>query len=540
MKEIILYVPVKSEDLSIYFRSAYMAPKAYFASSNNLKIEQSNYYLLATAEKNYYGNDCMLEIVVVPEEMSCFFCTEASKDVYYSFKPFPITRIKKVIMKNEERRDTMIVAIELNSAFLPIINNYFEVDSQLPDSGAPELNLQDKEDFTDQIRKFDKYLGAFALQKLSGEEYMNYSLNYFSNISFINSILNEGSHSENSRKCYLKDSYLIQNVFPYLTKEITENTILKLAEEEGQVITKNKFNGHIDFENLEGAPYILSILFSYGLGDDGKGLRADSLIVSNFQSNIKKEYSEVVAFCFGLYKGYYSLYKSYKVNDKEVNVKYRLNSKLDYYTIESVYQKCFNNKSISTFPYLDSWCPILGKKEKVLKTDFYVLDELVIGKKKPLPGSQDFLDVLFKEGSYVSVFKQILQAVILKVSDEIAESRSQDFEKEKQNVENILSENIKLRQKISDQDIVINELKNKIQSDLESDKAKTLIPGLQSSANEAKADSYIHQENFDEKWEELTKEKLRYKALLEKVKKMNYKGKLFTDLKDEVIKALSK
>jgi hypothetical protein len=182
----------------------------------------------------------------------------------------------------------------------------------------------------------------------------------------------------------------------------------------------------------------------------------------------------------------------------------------------------------------------LGKKEKVLKTDFYVLDELVIGKKKPLPGSQDFLDVLFKEGSYVSVFKQILQAVILKVSDEIAESRSQDFEKEKQNVENILSENIKLRQKISDQDIVINELKNKIQSDLESDKAKTLIPGLQSSANEAKADSYIHLENFDEKWEELTKEKLRYKALLEKVKKMNYKGKLFTDLKDEVIKALSK
>ena len=148
----------------------------------------------------------------------------------------------------------------------------------------------------------------------------------------------------------------------------------------------------IDLNSLEKASYIVAVLNMYGVADEAKKKRIDGIILSNFKSEIKPDKSEVVALCYGLNKGYSVFPRSYKSGNVEKSVKFQLNSQLDYYTIESLYQFVFNDKKSEEFTYIDYWCP--KQKNKLFyknKTDFQVLDVLVIGKKKPKVFSKEYL-----------------------------------------------------------------------------------------------------------------------------------------------------
>ena len=90
---------------------------------------------------------------------------------------------------------------------------------------------------------------------------------------------------------------------------------------------------------------------------------------------------------------YFAFRNSYEHNGVKVDVKYKLDSLLDYYTIESVYQYVYNNKISGELPIL-SWVKRKNTKTPQYKTDYLVMDEYVIGKKKPRVTTIEYLQNL--------------------------------------------------------------------------------------------------------------------------------------------------
>jgi hypothetical protein len=461
MKEVSFYIPVNSENLSVYFRHACILPRKNFPNINKEALEKGDQYFLVSQKKDYYEKDCLLEVILTNLEQERL----VRSAIYPVSKPLPISRVKHVYFKDADRKDTISTAIELNSAFLPPIPNFILVEPDLESSPEPDVKNNDANDFSDQLKRFDHSLGGLALMRLSGEDYMNYSENYFSNLSFFSSLVEDQikkSRRYNEQKIYFNDTFLRNKVFPYLNKELSEDDIEKVALDEKQVISKNKFSGQIEFDKLNGATYILAILYSYGTGEDGKGLRVDSLIASKFKSGIKEGYSEIIALCYGLYKGYYSFYKSYKVIGIERNVKFKLNSRLDYYTIESVYQKTFNEKLGSTFSFLDSWCPSLPQVKIKSRLKYRILDELVNSKKKPLLGSPEYLETFFQDEKSTRIIKDFVEQVIFTIAEDVQFEREEAMEEIDSLKEASEKEKITLEDVVRKQAAEIEELRREI------------------------------------------------------------------------------
>jgi lysyl-tRNA synthetase class I len=84
--------------------------------------------------------------------------------------------------------------------------------------------------------------------------------------------------------------------------------------------------------------------------------------------------------CYGINRGYAAFSNKYKFQSKEKIVKFQLNSLLDYYTIESVYQYAYNEIDKSnSFPYLEEWCSKLNLKATA--NTYKVLDQIVVEKR---------------------------------------------------------------------------------------------------------------------------------------------------------------
>lgn len=90
---------------------------------------------------------------------------------------------------------------------------------------------------------------------------------------------------------------------------------------------------------------------------------------------ITKEDLEEVALCYGLNRGYTAFANKYQA----VTVKFKLDSKVDYNTIESLYQYAFNEVEQSyNFPYLDSWIPEYPQSATLFDKGYRLFDKLII------------------------------------------------------------------------------------------------------------------------------------------------------------------
>lgn len=180
----------------------------------------------------------------------------------------------------------------------------------------------------------------------------------------------------------------------YLYETITDTLLEKVAAEEGQIIQKDPITKLVNLEALDKHAYILAVLNTYGTDKESKKKRVDNLFLSRFSDGIKKGKEEGIALSYGISRGYFAFRNSYEHNGVKVDVKYKLDSLLDYYTIESVYQYVYNNKISGELPIL-SWVKRKNTKTpQYNKTDYLVMDEYVIGKKKPRVTTIEYLQNL--------------------------------------------------------------------------------------------------------------------------------------------------
>lgn len=288
--------------------------------------------------------------------------------------------------------------------------------------------------------------------RLAGEEYMNYSENYFATLALFNSAIQRDLEyakvniDTRYRGAFTGESGF-QKIIPYLNKTIDETDINNIAQEENQTVQKDKITKIIDLNSLDKWTYTIAVLNTYGVGNKSKMKRIDDLILSNFKSDIKPVKSEGIALCYGINRGYSAFSNKYNLGKNEKAVKFQLNSQLDYYTIESLYQYAFNNVKSDEFSYLKEWCPKQKLAKISKKTDYKILDVIVIGKKKAKVSSLEYLENLllqFFQKDSISLFKGLLEKVreiiYNDTKEEIADEYENQIAQKQEEIDNLKEE----------------------------------------------------------------------------------------------------
>lgn len=380
------YLPIKSSCLSHYFGGACLKPSKYYV--NKPDDIQSKFYdfLLITNSLGVKDANCCLELVLTNNEINSLIKIE---DCFFLLQnTLPISRVSGIYFKDKEQMQRTITNITMSTAFIP--NELIKI-REFDSIDTSNLNIPSNIEILDLTSKntlYDKLLGAFALMRLAGWDFMNYSENYFSTLSFFNKVikdkfLSSGNRIVNKFWDFIEGEGAFKSLMHYLNKTIDESDVYEIATEENQEIRKDNITRLINIDILDKATYIIAVLNTFGVGSEAKKKRIDCVIVSNFKSNIKTDKSEIIALCYGFNRGYCTFNNYYRIANKERLVKFKLDSQLDYYTIESIYQYVFNGMKTDAFSYIDNWCPkymnnIIFKKEN----DYQILDVYVINKFK--------------------------------------------------------------------------------------------------------------------------------------------------------------
>jgi hypothetical protein len=453
------YLPISSTSLAHYFGCACIKPSKYFDNKQEDLQDKFNDFLLVTTHFGTQQTDCCLELVFTKQETDDLIDI---KDGFFLYeKPLPITRVRKIYFTSKERKEQTITNINMSTAFVPdelveVAKNDFE-DVRTDKLEKPQdIHIE----YNELLKQFDAFLGGLALMRLAGEDYMNYSENYFATLSLFNSAIRRDLefakiHIDTRYQGAFTGESGFQKIIPYLNKTIDENDVNSIAKEENQTVQKDKITRIIDLNSLDQWTYTVAVLNTYGVGNESKKKKIDELILSNFKSEIKSGKSEGIALCYGINRGYSAFSNKYSLDKNAKIVKFQLNSQLDYYTIESLYQYAFNNLKSDEFSYLKDWCPKQKWAKISKKTDYKILDVTVIGKKKAKVSSLEYLENLllqFFQKDSASLFKGLLEKVreiiYNDAKDEIADDYENQIAQKQEEIENLKAEQKKLQQEI--------------------------------------------------------------------------------------------
>jgi len=387
------YLPISSTSLAHYFGSACIKPSKYFDNKQEDLQDKFSDFLFVTTHFGTQQTDCCLELVFTKQEANELI--SVGNGFYLYEKPLPITRVRKIYFSSKERKEQTITNINMSTAFVPD-----ELVECKEFDNVQANNLEKPQDihivpYNEQLKRFNGFLGGLSLMRLAGEEYMNYSENYFATLAFFNIAIQQDLEfakiniDTRYRGAFTGENGF-QKIIPYLNKTIDETDINNIAQDEKQNIKKDKITRIIDLETLDKWTYTIAVLNTYGTGSESKKKKIDELILSNFKNGIKEGKSEGIALCYGINRGYSAFLNKYSLGNIEKIVKFQLNSQLDYYTIESLYQYAFNNDKSDKFTYLDDWCPKQKWAKINKKTDYKILDVIVIGKKKAKVLSKEY------------------------------------------------------------------------------------------------------------------------------------------------------
>lgn len=410
------YIPINSGSLAHYFSKAIILPAKYFTNKPDDIQNRFADSLLLSESKWVRNSDCSIQVVLTDTEAK-----ELSKvsDHFFLYNtPIPISRVKSVCFLDAKQKETTIWNINNGAAFIPESIVSVEKNRDVEVLSDSEINsgnqFKTTSELSDKIKRFDIILGGFAFMRLGGKSFMNYSENYFSTLSYFNKLIEEQTLNAAKEKG-LEFSSKYTGLFSkqesewskwqqYIYQNLDAQEIEALADKEGVKVEKKLGLLKIDSINPNSHLYELAILATYG---DRKNKSVDNLVTDLTNGTIFQEKAEDVSILFGLNNGYSQLRNKYKGTIKDSNVKFTLESKLDYYIIESIYQFVFNSSKASySFDYIDKWCPSGKLKDNVKGYETYkILDTVIIAKKKQTPLE------LFLENYSAEIYSTIVRSI---------------------------------------------------------------------------------------------------------------------------------
>ncbi len=471
------YYPISATSLASIFSSACIYPASLYENRVNDVQSRLDEVILLTSYFGCKESDCCLEIFITDEEKEYLFDIKNGFFIYE--KPIPISRIKKIHFKKASQVDRTITGIRMSTAFIPeaIVDhrdNNFSNESatiaSLPDDFGTDIPaLKNQQD------EFNRILGALALMRIAHVEECNVSPHYIDTLSFFNKDIADTKAQQGSIDTSL--TYVFNNPKNSMRNVVSEMLMEETAKKEKQQISKNKITKIIDFSNLENTTYLYAILYTYGAENESKRKRVDELILENFQQ-IKEGKEEKVAFYYGYNRGYSILGNAYQKDGKKVNVKYQMDSLLDYYIIESVFNYAVFQRVSDSF---DCFNWVSRKHNVARKGEYIVVDTLIRDKKKIALFSEEwwkqYLPSFLKKDDITILgidLTPILMDIIIKPwTNFVKKELQEEFDVEKQNLSTefdeaskILKESLSaassdnkiLRKEITDKDSYIKEI----------------------------------------------------------------------------------
>lgn len=423
------YLPINSTSLAHYFVSACIKPAKYFDNKPQDIQDRFRNALLLSSKLGTNDIDCCIELVLTEdEEKSLIPC---GKEFLLFPIPLPISRVKTIYFREQRQLEQTLSNINMSAAFVPY---HIAKVTRFSNVAFDVANIDEKladVDCAHQIEMFDRILGALALMKTAKEPYMNYSENYASTLSFFNALVRNDLEKQGRQinekffGLFSRSGNFVKFI-PYLEKKITKEDLDQIAAENNQRIERS-YTKAINYDKLSGITYAFAILQSYGVGGEAATKKIDGLISNNFEE-LKDSKAEGIALYYGYNRGYSVFNNCYGTQEiGRQNVKYLLESQLDYYTIESVYQFAFyGNTTSSKFPYIDAWCPRKNQRPKK-KSDYMVLDTAFIGKKKPSVYSKEYLLGFLEEIKTFDFINTPLSSLVDKIRIHIADDTREEI-----------------------------------------------------------------------------------------------------------------
>ena len=458
------YLPINSSSLAHYFVCACIKPAKYFENKPQDIQDRFRNALLISSELGTNDTDCCLELVFTKDEEDSLI--PCGKEFYLFSTPLPISRVRTIYFRDNRQLELTLSNINMSAAFIP--HRLAKVE-RFSNSEFDVAHLDDKLgfiDYTNQITLFDRLLGSLALMKTAKEPYMNFSENYASTLSFFNAqvkedLVRQGRQVDEKFFGLFSRSDPFRKVLPYLEKTITKDDLDQIAAENKQRIERS-FTKAINYDKLSGKTYAFAILQSYGVGGEASTKKIDSLIATNFEE-LRDGTAEGIALYYGYNRGYSVFSNSYGTQETgKQTVKYLIDSQLDYYTIESVYQFAFyGNTASSRFAYIDTWCPKKNQRPK-RKTDYMVLDTAFIGKKKSSVFSKEYLLGLLEEIKAFDFITNPIGSLVDLIRNRVASDTKEEVEDAAET--KISDTEVKWTAKLNEAQVIIDSLKSKLAS----------------------------------------------------------------------------
>jgi len=421
--------------LQDYVQCGLITPDDYLGDEIEKDIQSNNPHFLVFSEgylEELDKEQVLLEIIFSEDEKNELLHIE---DVCYCHYPLPITRIKKVYAQDKVIIKHILINLETSEkGFLPdnlfdsYTNNKKLIFEQKQFRPLPEdIKIVD---FKQQIIKFDKRMGMFGFIKNSKIYYVNetghignYSDNYFAILS--NMLDNKLDSKVFDGLSVIKENEAFNGLL-YSDKQIDEefirSTALNITDQDTKelflkILEQNSTRKTLPvlFEKQAYLYYYIALIYYFRQKDSNRK--------DNFKSDIKniipESIAEVALAILGIYLGYKILraQETVDIQDKVFkkifgnswNVKFKLNSKLDYVTIETIYNYSFNDiKKSGDFDYL-----IYPKRVKPLT----------------LPADKEFLTwYMLEENEYLNVqYIRIRKKTFEQIVDEKLKNYNEDI-----------------------------------------------------------------------------------------------------------------
>lgn len=384
-------------NLAHYLGSGIIMPSIYIENKNDGIQDRFKNCLLLSSSKFTKDTNCAIEIILNNND-------EAPKRIsehFYLFDmPLPISRIKNIYFTNEEQKIRTAQNISYGDAFIPESLLRVSLEESIETKELDNIeNKSSEKNWSEYLKKYDQVLGGFSIMKISKENFQNYPTHYFSTLGNINNLFSnilaqQNVDIDNNFQFAFTNEERFKNFHNTIYSDIDYNEVQRYAEKD-KVKLEVKY-GAIQIDKIpeNTQTYLVAILESYG---EGKRKQVDSFISDLIAGKFIKEKKEGLSLIFGMNKGYKAFRNKYKTSNFEVDIKFHLDSKLDYYIIESIYQNVFNSlNSISSFAYIDSVFPET-KKEAPLNSKFVtyqMLDETIIWKEREITAIDKLLSII--------------------------------------------------------------------------------------------------------------------------------------------------
>ena len=553
-------------NLGHYLGSGIIVPSIYIEDKNADIQDRFKNYLLLSSSKFTKDTNCAIEIVLNSEEEAP---KKISENFYLFDMPLPISRIKRIYFTNEEQKVSTNFNITSGSAFIPegLLNVSNEESIDTKELGDVEYKSTEI-NWSDYLKKYDQILGGFSTMKISKEHFQNYPTHYFSTLGNINNLFSniieqQNIKIENSFQFAFTDEGKFKNFHNTIYSEIDYNEVQRYAENDKVKLEVKNGLLQIDKISENTQTYLVAILESYG---KGKRKQVDSFISDLISGKFIEKRKEGLSLIFGINKGYKAFRNKYKTSNFEIDIKFHLDNKLDYYIIESIYQNVFNSlNSISSFKYIDNL--FLENKKEEIKSSKYVtyqmIDKTIILEEiiytpfeKVLEKISDIISKWFpfrvKKNEIELLFKTDIELFKIEIEVELENKYKTELDKNKIQIE-------QLNNIILERERAINQLKNQI-----TENTQTIVKHENNPIEEKNIENnYIQLQNSnvhfvkedtgllfsDDKFsvDTITKEqleKLSMNALKNKAKELKIPKystyKINTDLINEILKIISK